>query len=308
MTVASIDIGTNTILLLIAEVNAESNGIKVIENFHSIPRIGKGMKPGMSMPEENIKRLLDVLTEYSSIIKNYNCEKVILTGTNALRISSNKNEIAERIKKQFDYDLTIIPGEEEAKFSYLGAIGNYLKDQKYLVIDIGGGSTEIVYGSGNEIIFSKSFNIGVVSASENFLFSDPPTNDQVVNFINYSEQTFSEITKSISDIDSAIAIAGTPTTLACIKNNLKTYNEDVVEGSYLTSKELEKFIKELSHLNSGEILNKYAAVVKGREDVLLAGTIILKEILDVLNLNEIKVSTKGIRYGAIINWLNTLHN
>jgi exopolyphosphatase/guanosine-5'-triphosphate,3'-diphosphate pyrophosphatase len=308
MTVASIDIGTNTILLLIAEVNVGSNGIKVIENFHSIPRIGKGMKPGMSMPEENIKRLFGVLTEYSSIIKNYNCEKVILTGTNALRISSNKNEIAERIKKQFDYDLTVTPGEEEAKFSYLGAIGNSLKDQKYLVIDIGGGSTEIVYGSGNEIIFSKSFNIGVVSASENYLFSDPPTNDRIAKFINYSKKTFSEITKNINDIDSPIAIAGTPTTLACIKNNLKTYNEDVVEGSYLTSKELEKFIDELSHLNSREILNKYAAVVKGREDVLLAGTIILKEILDVLNLKEVKVSTKGIRYGAIINWLNTLDN
>jgi exopolyphosphatase/guanosine-5'-triphosphate,3'-diphosphate pyrophosphatase len=305
MTVASIDIGTNTILLLIADVNLKSSEIKVIENLHNIPRIGRGLKKGNPMSEENIKRLFDVVTGYSKVIKKHKCEKVLLTGTNALRIASNKNEIIKEIKNQFGYDLNIIPGEEEAKYSYLGAVSSFNDKQKYLVIDIGGGSTEIIYGKGNEILFSKSFYIGVVSGTESYLVSDPPSEKQMKNFISHSKKTFFELIKNVKDIDIPIAIAGTPTTLACIKNKLKIYDEDVVEDSALSIKELENFVIELSQLSSKEILNKYSDVVKGREDVLLAGTIILKEIMNILKLNEVKVSTKGIRYGAIIDWLNS---
>ncbi|MDO8549806.1 MAG: Ppx/GppA phosphatase family protein [Ignavibacteria bacterium] len=306
MTIASIDTGTNTILLLIADVNLQTGEIKVIENLHSIPRIGKGLKEGNPMPDENIKRMFDILTEYSESIKKHKCEKVLLTGTNALRIASNRAQLVNEIKKKYGYELDVISGEEEAKYSYLGAISGFNDNQKYLVIDIGGGSTEIIYGRGSEILFSKSFHIGVISGTENYLVSDPPSTEQIRNFIINSQKTFSEIPKNVNDIDSAIAIAGTPTTLVCIKHKLKIYDEDIVEGSTLTIEELENFVIELSHLNSAEILNKYSQIVKGREDVLLAGTIILKEIMNKLKINEVKVSTKGIRYGAIINWLNSL--
>ncbi len=306
MIVASIDIGTNTILLLVAEVNRSNREIKTIKNFHRIPRIGKGLQPDTPMREENIKRMFTVLTEYSEIINEYKCEKILISGTNALRISSNKNEIINKIKTHFGFELNIISGQDEAGFSYFGAISNTKDAINSLVIDIGGGSTEIIYGNGNEILFSKSFNIGVVSGTENYLTSDPPSKEQIHNLKLFSGKTFFELTKGVFAIDSAIAIAGTPTTLACIKHELKSYDEDIVEGSTLSSKEMEKFTDELSELSSKEILNKYFQIVKGREDVLLAGTIILKDIMSVFNLNEVKVSTKGIRYGAIINWLNSL--
>src|SRR3970040_257274 len=105
MTVASIDIGTNTILLLIAEVNPSSNEIIALVNLHRIPRIGKGLKKGDPFPEENIKRMFDVMDEYSETIKKYNCDKIITTGTNAFRIASNNNEIAGEIKNKYGYDL-----------------------------------------------------------------------------------------------------------------------------------------------------------------------------------------------------------
>jgi len=305
MNVASIDIGTNTILLLIAEVNLNSGEIRVVKNLHSIPRIGKGLKEDNPIPDENVKRMFDVLMKYSKEIKKYKCEKVLITGTNALRIASNKVEIINEIKNNFGYELNIISGSEEAKYSYFGAVSGFNDDQKYLVIDIGGGSTEIIYGKGSEILFSKSYFVGVVSGTETFFFSDPPSEKQIKYFINHLQKTFSEVTKNIKDIDTAIAIAGTPTTLACIKYKLKSYDEVVVEGSTLSVKELKNFIVELSQLSSQEILTKYSQIVKGREDVLLAGTIILKEIMNLLKTNEVKVSAKGIRYGAIINWLNS---
>ena len=304
MTVASIDIGTNTILLLIAEVNPSSNEIIALVNLHRIPRIGKGLKKGDPFPEENIKRMFDVMDEYSETIKKYNCDKIITTGTNAFRIASNNNEIAEEIKNKYGYDLNVITGDEEAKYSYLGAVSGLSDKKKYLVIDIGGGSTEIIYGKGNNIIFSKSFEIGVVSGTEKFFTIDPPSDKQIDNFAVYSHKTFLELKDYVKDIDTAIAIAGTPTTLAAIKYKLKSFNEELIEGTSLTPEELNAFVSELSKLSSAEVLNKYSQIVKGREDVLLAGTILLREILKMLNIEEVKVSTKGIRYGAIFHWLN----
>ena len=304
MTVASIDIGTNTILLLIAEVYPASDKITALVNLHRIPRIGKGLKKGDPFPEENVKRMFDVIDEYSETIKKYNCDKIITTGTNAFRIASNNNEIAEEIKNKYGYDLNVITGDEEAKYSYLGAVSGLSDKKKYLVIDIGGGSTEIIYGKGNDIIFSKSFEIGVVSGAEKFFTIDPPSDKQVDNFAVYSQKTFLELKDYVKDIDTAIAIAGTPTTLAAIKYKLKSFNEELIEGTSLTPEELNTFVSELSKLSSAEVLNKYSQIVKGREDVLLAGTILLREILKMLNIEEVKVSTKGIRYGAIFNWLN----
>lgn len=299
MIVASVDIGTNTIILLIADVDLISKELKTIENYYRIPRIGKGLKEGTPLPKENLKRMLNILDEYYEIIEKHNCEKIILTGTNALRIVSNKNEIISLIKKKYDYDLNVISGEEEAKYSYLGSISSYNKKQKFLVIDIGGGSTEIIYGNGIEIIYSKSFNIGVVSGTENFLISDPPTGEQIQNFINHSQATFLELKFNAIDIYTAIAIAGTPTTLASIKQRLTSYNEDIIEGSILNDNELDGFIRVLTKMTSSEILNKYSSIVEGREDILLAGTILLNEIMKLLNTSEVQVSTKGIRYGAI---------
>jgi exopolyphosphatase/guanosine-5'-triphosphate,3'-diphosphate pyrophosphatase len=304
MTVASIDIGTNTILLLIAEVYPASDKITALVNLHRIPRIGKGLKKGDPFPEENIKRMFDVMDEYSETIKKYNCDKIIITGTNAFRIALNNKEIIEETKNKYGYNLNVITGDEEAKYSYLGAVSGLSDKKKYLVIDIGGGSTEIIYGKGNYIIFSKSFEIGVVSGAEKFFTIDPPSDKQVDNFAVYSQKTFLELQDYVKDIDTAIAIAGTPTTLAAIKYKLKSFNEELIEGTSLTPEELNAFVSELSKLSSVEVLNKYSQIVKGREDVLLAGTILLREILKMLNIEEVKVSTKGIRYGAIFNWLN----
>jgi len=305
MTVASIDMGTNTILLLIAKVNLESDKIKTLENFYRIPRIGKGLLPGNPIPDENIKRMFGVLDEYSEIINKYGCEKILVTGTNAFRIASNTSTIIEKIKEKFGYELNVVPGKDEAKLSYLGATEDYYGHKNLLVIDIGGGITEISHGTDSSIHFSKSYPVGVVTLTEKLFKSDPPSIENVNNFIEYLQDFINNVSDNAGEIDTGIAIAGTPTTLACIKLNLKDYNEELVEGSTLSKEELNNFIKELSKLSSKDIVQKYSIVVKGREDVLLAGTIILSEIVNRLNLPEIKVSTKGIRYGAIVYWINS---
>jgi len=303
MIVASIDIGTNTVLLLIAEVNSVTKKIIPLHNEQRIPRIGKGLVPGNRINEERVALLYKVLSDYRNTINKFECEKVLVTATNAFRIAANKDELVNEIKKKFGLDIFVLTGEEEGRLAYLGAVSDYSGEKNTLVIDIGGGSTELILGKGKNILYDKSYPIGVVSATEKFLVNNPPTGQEIINFSNELTKTFNNLKEKINDPDMAIAIAGTPTTLACIKQGLKDYNEEAIEGSYLTDNELKSLIEELSQLSCEEIKNKYGDVVNGREDVLLAGTNILKHIMQLLNMEEVKVSTKGIRYGAIVDYL-----
>ncbi len=303
MNIASIDIGTNTILLLIAEVMKGSKKITPILNEYRIPRIGKGLIPGGEINISQIELLYNVLNEYSDIITGYKCVKVIITATNAFRISSNGKEIADHIYEKFNFNVNIISGKDEAKLSYLGAVSDSTVNEVNLVIDIGGGSTELVFGKGKEIISRESYPVGVVRGTEKYFHHDPPIHEEIENFNNELEIIFDPLKSSMIEADNILAIAGTPTTLACLKQNLSVYDENLIEGSSLSYDEINLFVKELSSLKSSQILEKYNAIVKGREDILLCGTIILHTLMRILNLKHLIVSAKGIRYGAIVNYL-----
>lgn len=297
MIVASIDIGTNTVLLLIAEI--KGNKIIPKRNLHSIPRIGKGVVEGSDISDSKVKELITILKGYKTVIDSYKCDKVICSATNAFRIASNSNNIKDLVFTETGLNLEIISGELEATYTFLGAVwDNY--NEKSLVIDIGGGSTELVYGIGKDIIYKKSYPIGVIIGSEKYFKNDPPSDIEKINFEEYIKQTLDTLPSEIINPVKAIAIAGTPTTLSCIQQNLTEYNEEIIEGSILTSLNIADLITTLSKLSSAEILTKYKTVVKGREDVLLSGTIILDIIMKLSQIKSIYVSTKGIRYGAIV--------
>ncbi len=299
MIIASIDIGTNTVLLLIADVNIQKKSFTTILNEQRIPRIGRGLLPGKEISKDKILFLLQVLKEYQQIIKKYSCEKVLVTATNALRIASNQEQITNLIKGEFGFETKVVSGEDEARLSFLGAAGK-TENKKSLMIDIGGGSTEITFGKGSQILFNKSFNAGVVSGTENYLIDDPPVEFQINEFNSHLDKTFIEFSNVNNfNPDEAIAIAGTPTTLACIQQNLTEYDEEKIEGSILKKDNVKILIEQLSGMKSFDIKHKYKSVVSGREDVLLAGTIILFKLMEILKIDSVKVSTKGIRYGVV---------
>ena len=302
MIISSIDIGTNTILLLIAEVNIQTKKIIALHNEHRIPRIGKGVEPGKPITDEKIGTLLEILGEFHEIISTYSCNKIIISATNAFRIASNNLEVTKIIMERFGWSVDILSGDDEAQYSYLGAaFENSTIDT--LVIDIGGGSTELVSGNNKKINFSKSFPIGAVIGTEKFFNNDPPTGEEIKNFEKSIYAIFDGIGKNIKTPEKAIAIAGTPTTLVCIKQNLKSYDEYLIEGSELTYSELKILTDLLSKLSAEEIRIKYGDIVNGREDVLLSGSLILLCLMEMLGLSKIIVSTKGIRYGAIIKYI-----
>lgn len=306
MIIAAIDIGSNTALLLIAEITGGENKIIPVREEQMIPRISDGLSKNGEINQHSIDRLLYVLNEYFSLIKNYNCEKVIVTGTNAFRIASNSEAIKSIIKKEFKAELNILSGEEEAEMAYIGTPDYGHNGNNRLVIDIGGGSTEIIYGDKKNMLFKKSFNVGVVSICEKFM-SPGKSRDLIMNFLE-SNMNKDQIVLPNRDLAplTAAALAGTPVTLASIHEGLKIYKENEVEGYVLeieTVRELSGFLESYS---PDQLLEMYPDLLKGRQDLILIGAYILLYIMDILNLDSVIVSTKGIRYGAIIKYLDTI--
>ena len=298
MIVASIDIGTNTVLLLIAKL--EKNTLIPLINEYRIPRLGKGLKPGQNIAEDKTSLLFQILEEYKEIIESYNCDDVILTGTYALRVAANSDSIKEKIKNQFDYNLNIIDGETEAQIEYLAAISN-LKTIKgnLAVIDIGGGSTELIFGDSKNVNYKKSFSIGSVNGTEKYLFNSPPKKENLKLFQSELNLIFSELNNQF-DFQEAVAIAGTATTVACMCFGLNEFIEEKVESASLNSEAIEKLIDHISNLTSSEILDQFGKIVNGREDIILAGATILFSLMKKLKLNSVRVSSWGVRHGAIL--------
>ncbi len=303
MIVSSIDIGTNTVLMLIAEVDPSSKKLRTIKNYYSIPRLGKGLKAGNPINKEKIDELISILNEYKAHSDSFGAEFIIASATNAFRIASNSSKIIKEIKRKTGISIKIISGEEEALFSYLGATSE-MKNMRLLVIDIGGGSTELIFGEGEKIKYQKSFSVGVVSGTESYFVHNPPVVSEIELFKAEIQRTFSEVALNDINPEKAIAVAGTPTTLAAIQKKLIEYNEQVIEGSILKIDTLKELIARFSGLTVEEIRKQYPMIARGREDVILAGTIILLELLNKLRISEVMVSTKGIRYGAVYNYLN----
>jgi exopolyphosphatase/guanosine-5'-triphosphate,3'-diphosphate pyrophosphatase len=304
MIIASIDIGTNTVLLLIAEVDETSFKITPLLNEYKMPRIGRRLKFNENIAEDRIEKLFSVLSEYQSIISNYNIDDVLVTATNALRIAANSAEIAERIKKQLLWNVNIISGKTEAEFAFLGAVPVSMKKKSNLVFDIGGGSTELILGKENNIEYRKSFHIGSVSATEKFLKHSPPLDKELSELEFYLQTLFTEIKNNIAP-EETYSIAGTPTTLFCMVNGIKKYDDSIVDGGILRYEDIDRIIQELKILIPEEIRNRYGKIMRGREDIILGGSIILLNIIKLLNLSEVIVSSRGIRYGAIVSFLRT---
>ena len=305
MNIASIDIGTNTVLLLVCSIQPGSDKIFTIVNEYQIPRLGRGLVKGYPIPDENVERFFKVMENYKKIIDKNKCEKIIINATNAMRIATNSNEIVKETRNKFGYEIEVIPGEREAYLSFLGASTSLPNIDKKIVIDVGGGSTEIIIGNNTKMEFRKSFPIGAVSLTEQFVDNDPPPDTSVKEMKENVRSIFSDLKLEMFSNKPIIGVAGTPTTLSCMKQNLKSYEEQFVEGSILTKEDYENFISILSSQKCDYIINNYGSIVKGREDVLLAGSIILNELMNLMHCSNMYVSGRGLRYGAVVDFIRS---
>lgn len=299
---ASIDIGSNTVLLLVGQV--EKGNVSVVKEKQRAPRLGKGVDEKKNLDSNSMQRVLEVLKEYQAIIHNQygKVEHIKVVATSAVRDANNRREFVDEVKKQTGLNVQILSGLEEAKLTYKGARSVLPNtDSASAVIDIGGGSTEIAWGKGDALRGYFSFDIGSVRFTERYLKSDPPTVKQITDCKDAVRITLQHHKLDISDDCRLIGVAGTVTSLALIVEGLQNYKASAINGEILTIDDISSSIKRFSKMTSAELLEHHPIILKGRADVFLAGLLILEGFMNYYHLAELTVSTGGIRHGAILN-------
>ncbi len=306
MRVASIDVGSNTVLLLIADTDDKKSFATVLNEYRA-PRLSRGLSENGFISNDSMNSFYKILAEYKKIIDDYKCDKVIVKATQAMRKAANSDAIIKHAAENFDFQIEIISGAEEALLSYLGAISKFDDFENYCVIDIGGASTEVIIGEKKSIRFRKSFPFGAVYLTEKYIRNDSYSKTDLRKINEYLFENFQELEDRNILNAAVIAVAGTPTTLSAINMGLKEYDENSIEGSCLSLNAIENLTEHLKTHSPGELLEIHAGIIKGREDILLAGTLILKNFMKILKKDIIYVSGRGLRYGILIDYINSLY-
>jgi exopolyphosphatase/guanosine-5'-triphosphate,3'-diphosphate pyrophosphatase len=293
--VASIDLGSNSTRLLIADI---TNGdLNTIYKEHQVTRMADKLSETKMISKDASKRVLKTLTGYFKIISRKNVENIQIVGTAALRDAKNSQEITQLIEKRFGVEVDIVSGEEEGVLTSVGALNSIGNIEDFLIVDIGGRSTEFIYDHDKKIV-SKSLNLGVVSLSELFFNELPPSKGTLLLAKEYIESNLFE--SNIFDKRMLIGVAGTFTSLASIFLEQSQYDEKEIHLTELNNEDVFKINEDLLGLNEPQIITKYKGLDPKRAKTIQAGILIAKEIISKYNVNSIKVSNIDILEGLIL--------
>ncbi len=303
MILASIDLGSNSVILVLMEFYQIGGTFKILKEVFTTPRISEKITTTKMISSSAILRLEKILDEFGEYISASKSDHVLVSATNAFRVASNGEQLKNMIAKKYGWNVSILSGTEEAKLTFLGTLLPSFTKANSILIDIGGGSTEVIYGNINHIMLSQSLQLGVVSLKELYLncTNIPPNRISEIQSHVYSK--FKKIEVDIPFDTNALAVAGTPTTISAIVQNLQSYSVELIDGSELQLDQIINVRSRIQKLNSLEIRQMLGSVVYGREDLLLSGCLILEGFMNYFEIEKITVSTKGLRYGAIYNYL-----
>jgi exopolyphosphatase/guanosine-5'-triphosphate,3'-diphosphate pyrophosphatase len=298
--IATIDVGTNTILLLVAELD-DGGEFHVLADRAEIARLGKGVDRTRSLSAAGVERALAVLREYLQVCRNFGVEEIAAVGTSALRDALNAKSFLDRLKYEFKLDLRVLSGREEAAYSYLAVQkGLQLDAQDVLVVDVGGGSTEFIRAKDGKLHGWASLDVGSVRLTERFLASDPAAQDECARLIQAVDESLNKLpdwSDKIS-VPVMVGIAGTFTTLSAVEKGLTHYSHSEVHGSRLTRAEVERQV-ELYHSKTIAERKHIAGLEPKRADVILAGALAIQRIMTLFGIDQAIVSDQGIRYGLL---------
>jgi exopolyphosphatase/guanosine-5'-triphosphate,3'-diphosphate pyrophosphatase len=309
MILAGIDIGTNTIRLLVTRTSDTSH--QELYSGRTITRLGQGLdRTGVLAPDAQ-ERTLKALEEFAAIITNHSVDRTAAVGTSALRNAANAAEFIAGAKQRTGISITVINGEEEARLTLTGVRralsrgSNAGEDHlaSALVIDIGGGSTELIMTRQGGIASMESLPLGAVYLTERFVYHDPPSRDELDCLRNAVTRELDALhAKRIrtASFTTCIGTAGTITPLAAMDQELKEYDPARINGFVLSKSSLDSKVAMLS-ATALEARRKIAGLEHGREDIILAGAIIAQEIMVRCGTREMLVSDWGLREGIVFD-------
>jgi len=301
MNVAVVDIGSNSTRLLIAEL--ADHRVAELVRRSEVTRLGAGVDAAGRLRDDAMERVFTTLAGYRSEIDQYRCENAVAVLTSAVRDSANGAQFAAQVRDRFGLEPHVLSGDDEAQLTFVGATSE--RDSSdltpTLVLDIGGGSTEVVIGTGSEVVFHVSTQAGVVRQTERHLHDDPPPQSQLDELAADVRRILrAAVPESRRDtVQRGIAVAGTATSLAAIAQELDPYDPTRVHGYRLNAAECDRILAELSRLPLAE-RRRVPGLHPDRAPTIVAGAVILREVLSLFGLREIEISEHDILRGAAL--------
>ncbi|MGJ9411342.1 exopolyphosphatase [Aeromicrobium sp. CF4.19] len=298
--VAAIDCGTNSLRLLVTDVRGDHKQDIVREM--RVVRLGQGVDETGRFAPEALDRTLQVTREYGELIAMLGATQVRFCATSAARDAENGDTLLDGVRSVLGVDVEVLSGDAEAEASFLGATRD-LVDVETLVVDIGGGSTELVTGRNREVAWSTSLDIGSVRLTERFLDGDPPQVSEISDCIAHLDATLAPAVASLGAVDSLVGVAGTVTTVAAHSLGLPSYDSEAIHGARLNVADVRQACLSLVQMPVAD-RRALPFMHPGRADVIGAGALILDRLLEVLPLqaDDVTVSEHdildGIAWGA----------
>jgi exopolyphosphatase / guanosine-5'-triphosphate,3'-diphosphate pyrophosphatase len=300
MRVATIDIGTNAVLLLVAESGPDGSTRAVVDRA-TITRLGEGVDRSRTLSPAAIARTRSCLETYASVARELGAERVAVVGTSAMRDAHGGDELRAAIHSLFGVEVRVLSGEDEARMTFAGGLdGLHIQDGTDVgLFDIGGGSTEVVVGrtaaAEPSLTYVESFDIGSVRLTERHVFNDPPTEAEIESLCQSARDTFARV-PPLPPGTIPIGVAGTMTTLAAIAIGLTPYVGDRVHGLLLSRERLAQVVRELAQLDVSSRRN-VAGMEPKRADVIVAGGHVALALLELWHAPAVRISDRGLRWG-----------
>ncbi len=306
--IATIDIGTNSVRLLIAKINRSEIGIRLepVLSQLQVTRLGEGVDTSRRLSSAAIGRTCDALIAFKQVLNDYPVEKLVLIATSAVRDGINRQDLFIRVKELTGWDIKVLSGEEEAQASFLGAINSLQlsvtsPEDRILVMDIGGGSTELIVGTARgEILASGTSQVGAVRMREKYITQQPLLDNELENLLTEIRlRALSLVQKNHMQMDDNFTLAGvggTITTLATLHLGLDHYDPAKISGTILTKTEILKWLDYLAGLSEKEI-REIPGMGRGREDIIVVGAAITAVYMESIGAEELLVSDGDLLQG-----------
>ena len=294
--VAAIDCGSNSTRLLIS--NVENGRLENLLKQHEVTKLSENLIKTNKIGDDSKKRFYKVLRKYLKIIENNKVEEVLCIGTAALRNSRNSEEIIDDVKSKFKLDLKIISGEEEGYLTGMGVQSSFEDLENYLIVDIGGQSTELIYDIDKRVnVDSKE--IGVVMMNENFLNQNPISVVHEDNAIQFFDKIFYPSDFSERNF---IGVSGTFTSVGSMYLNQSKYNEDEIDKTDISYESIHRLYEKLKLLTIPQIINSYPSLDPKRAATITSGLFLVINLLKKYEINQLKVSKSDILEGLILKY------
>src|SRR5436305_2930382 len=296
--VAVIDIGTNSTRLLVADV--AGSAVSQVERRSTVTRVGRGVDLSGHLSGEAIEDVCAAIGGYVEIIQELGGETVDAIATSAVRDADNGSAFVAELRERFALSARVLDGEEEARSTYLGATSEAPPSEPTLVVDIGGGSTELVVGEGSEVTFHDSLQAGVVRHSERCIASDPPTAGELEALATDVRGLIEASVGTGVAASQGLAVAGTPTSLAAVELELEPYDPARVHGHVLALPSIQRMLSRLASVTLAERV-EIPGLHPDRAPTIVAGLVILIEAMRAFGLEGMTVSEHDILYGTAIS-------